>query len=166
MQVERADLIVLNKMDLVADDGAAVEGALRALNDVAPVLRAVQAEVAWEVILDVGVTPRTAGVPEDPTYHHHPSYESCSVAVPGVVDEVALEDFVERLPVGVFRVKGIVATNAEWPWTLLNAVAGRVDLRPIDPQPVPAVGQLVFIGRDLDREGLARGCAALERVQT
>ena len=161
MQVERADLLILNKLDLVDDEGRAAEGELRALNDVAPVLKTCHAEVAWELLLETGLPSRAAALPEDPAYHHHPNYQSWAFRSDQVFDEVALEDFVEALPQAVYRLKGIVRTDAQWEWTLINAVAGRVDMRPIDPPEQPYHGRLVFIGRELPVRDLEILCREL-----
>jgi len=161
MQVERADILVLNKLDLVADGGADARRVVRELNEIAPLLEATRAEVAWDLVLGASQPSRIAAVPVDPNYHHHTSYETWSFETDAIVDEVALEDFIEDVPTNVYRLKGLLKTDAEWEWTLVNAVAGRVDLRPIEPSRPQQKGNLVFIGKDLDRELLRRKCDAL-----
>ncbi len=54
-QVEFADVIVLNKLDLVDEAGAKrVEGAIRALNPGASIVRTVKAAVPLDAVLDTG----------------------------------------------------------------------------------------------------------------
>lgn len=163
IQVERADMLVLNKLDLVSDEGRHATTVVRELNQVAPLLPTVQAEVPWSVVLSSGSPSVLDQLPEDPNYHHHAHFESWSRPMEAVLDEIALEDFLESLPMNVYRAKGIVRTDAEWEWTLVNVVAGRVDLRPLEPEPgKEPQPTLVFIGQDLPREALEAGCRTLE----
>ena len=67
-----------------------------------------------------------------------------------ILDDEALEDFLYEILPGVYRLKGIVRTNGQPSWTLVNAVAGRFEMEPA-PRVPAAGGALVFIGRDLDR---------------
>ena len=50
-QVERADILVLNKLDLVDDKGAAAKALVRTVNDIAPMLESVQSDVPWDMLL-------------------------------------------------------------------------------------------------------------------
>ena len=55
-QVEFADVIVLNKMDLIDDEQARkVEGAVKALNPGAKIMKATHGEVPLESVLDTGL---------------------------------------------------------------------------------------------------------------
>jgi G3E family GTPase len=159
LQIERADLLVLNKLDLVADDGAAARARIEAMNPRAPVLSATRGRVDWDLLLDAEA-PRIESAPE-PEHHHRPSFESVSFETDRVVSADALEDLFYELPRSVYRVKGLVRTNGADPWLLVNAVAGRFELEPFSPASPPARSALVFIGRDLDRADLGRRCAAL-----
>jgi G3E family GTPase len=160
LQIERADLLVLNKLDLVSDGGARARARLEAMNPRAPVLAATRGRVDWDLLLDVGASP-AAVQPEGPDHHHHPSFDSVSVAVDAVLSEEGLEDLFYELPRSIYRVKGLVRTDGETPWTLVNAVAGRFELEPFEPTSASAKTALVFIGRDLDRADLERRAAAL-----
>jgi len=159
-QIRRADLLVLNKLDLVGDGGAAARARVRGLNDLAPMIDAVQGYVPWTLLLG-GAWRRPALPPEpgDAAHHHHPSLESLAVPVSAPVDADTLEDLLAELPGEVFRAKGLVA-SAEGGWLLANVVAGRIDVAPYEPAPAPETGTLVFIGRGLDREGLQALCEA------
>ncbi len=161
-QVERADVFVLNKLDLVADGGIAAEALLREHNTVAPIVRNDPGSVLWQLLL--------AQVPsvERPTeeaalghHHHHASLDAYAFACEAVLDDAALEDFLFAVPDSVYRIKGLVRTNAEWEWTLVNGVAGRLDIRPWEPTRQVQQAGLVFIGRDLDQAALRMGCEAL-----
>ncbi|MEO2168157.1 MAG: GTP-binding protein, partial [bacterium] len=78
----------------------------------------------------------------------------------GVLDDQMLEDFFYEILPGVYRVKGIVQTNGESAWTSVNAVAGRFEMEVFNGEH-PGQSTLVFIGRTLDCEDLARRCAGL-----
>ena len=161
MQVERADIVILNKLDLVTDRGAAARAVVADLNAVAPVLEAVRGEVPWALVLDTPDPSRAAALPVDPHYHHHLRYESWTFRTDAVLGEIELEELIEDLPPNVYRAKGIVRTDAEWEWTLVNAVAGRLDMRPVTPHDPEVHGTLVFIGTDLDVDDLEARCRRL-----
>lgn len=163
LQIERADLLILNKLDLVEDDGAAALAAVRRCNPRAPVLHSVRGEVPTEAVL---LTDGPTGAPAPPSGrtthgHHSPSFESYAFTTSGVLDDEGLEDLVDQLPTDVFRVKGLVRTNGGARWTLVNAVAGRFELEPFEPNEEPAVSALVWIGAALDRERLETLCRGL-----
>lgn len=155
LQIERADLVVLNKLDLVADAGAAAASRVEELNPRAPVLRAERGRVPWDLLLDAGSAAVAPVEEASEAAPHHPSFETWTFRCEGVLSEEGLEDLLYDLPRFVFRVKGVVATDGEGPWTLVNAVAGRFELEPV-AEGLPGGSALVFIGRGLDREWLER----------
>ncbi len=163
LQIERADLLVLNKLDLVPDDGVAATRAVRNCNARAPILPAVRGEVPTAAILQTG---GIAEAPEPPSDEHAasghvPTFESFAFQTSGVFDDEGLEDLLDRLPANVYRAKGLVRTDGGPRWTLVNAVAGRFEMEPFEPVPEPGTSALVWIGRGLDRSDLDRRCAAL-----
>ena len=158
MQLERADVLVLNKLDLVHDSGAAAESLVRDRNKLAPILTATHGEVPWEVLLAATSTARP--VVEPSTHRHVMKFETWSFETSQVLGELALEDFLAALPPEIYRVKGLVHTDAEWEWTLVNLVAGRIDMRPFTPTRQVRAG-LVFIGRALDIQALQDMCTRL-----
>lgn len=156
IQIERADLLVLNKLDLVDDGGARVRARLEEMNPRAPVLASTRGRVDWDLLLDAGASSSTLVEVEDPGHHHHPSFESFSVPVDAVLSADDLEDLFYELPRSIYRVKGLVRTDGDAAWTLVNAVAGRFELEPFEPAAALPKSALVFIGRDLDRADLER----------
>lgn len=163
LQIERADLLVLNKLDLVEDDGAAATRAIRSCNANAPILPSVRGAVSAGAILETGRLGEAPRPPEDGHGHGHhtPSFETITFQTEGILDDEALEDLLDQLPANVYRAKGLVRTDGGPRWTLINAVAGRYEMEPFEPVPEPRTGALVWIGRDLDRSDLERRCAAL-----
>ncbi len=152
-QIERADILVLNKLDLVPDAGHAARQRIVELNPAAVVLEAEMGHVDHELLL--GTNRHSETTPSDA--HHHHAYESWSFVTSGVLDEAKLEDFLYEVPEAVYRLKGVVNTNAEWGWTIVHCVAGRFDIYPYKGDP-PAQSALVFIGKDLPKDELATEC--------
>jgi G3E family GTPase len=174
MQLRRADIIVLNKLDLVKDGGRAATERIRTLNASAPILPAVNAEAPAEFLFDgenlrerdaAGPNAAAHNAPAGPRHHaHHTAFETFTWQSPAgaQLDDRQVEDFVYDVPTEIYRFKGLVRTNSDWgPWTLINAVAGRIDLRPVTPRVAPEQSYVVFIGRDLQRDALQALCDAL-----
>ena len=160
LQIDRADLLVLNKVDLVADGGEAAAARVRRINANAPMVRTSRGEVPWEFLLSCDTRPERT--PEDAAGHGHaPSFETLSYRTDRLLDDEALEDFLYEVLPGVYRMKGIVRTNGDADWVLVNAVAGRFEIEPAAKVPAGG-GALVFIGRDLDRALIEDRCRALE----
>ena len=136
MQIERADLLVLNKLDLVPD-GVSATTAVRRWNRHAPILEGIRGNVPSDAILAIG-GPALAGrrVVETEHAEHAPTYETHSVRVGPLRDRESLEDLLEDLSPSIYRVKGLVQIQGEDGWFLVNAVAGRYELDPILPRPV------------------------------
>ncbi|MFP6663374.1 MAG: GTP-binding protein [Deltaproteobacteria bacterium] len=158
LQIDRADILILNKLDLVDDAGAAAEARVRTINTHAPILPATRGNIPWEVLLAASPVDTIRKVGEES--HHHPSLETWTFQTPERLDDQALEDFLYEILSGVYRLKGIVRTNGPFAWTSVNGVAGRFEMEDFDGTP-PRQSTLVFIGRTLDREDLARRCAGL-----
>eukprot|EP01052_Picozoa_sp_SAG31_P010979 SAG31_NODE_611_length_13558_cov_224.959730_15_plen_157_part_00 len=72
-QVAFADRILLNKTDLVtAEDLLRIEARLKCLNAVAPIKRCTKAQVAVDLVLDIGAFDLTRTLDMDPgTFSHH-----------------------------------------------------------------------------------------------
>ncbi|MDL9935764.1 GTP-binding protein [Gordonia sp. ABSL1-1] len=117
-----ADLIVLNKADLVADDVLIrVSAQISSLNPTAPHLRTVDAALDPALLFDV--TRRRAATEdlpvqltldalltgEQPAHDHlHADYQSVSFESAAPMNPRRLALFLERPPEGCFRIKGIV----------------------------------------------------------
>jgi len=163
LQIDRADLLVLNKLDLVDDEGSRATAAVRRSNERAPLVRSVRGEVPTRVVLDVGGGGESLGPgSEKPSVHPHtPSFETYAFQTEGVLDDEALEDLLDQLPPNVYRVKGLVRTNDGPRWTLLNAVAGRFEMEPFEPAAEPNASAIVWIGQGFDRTDLEARCRSL-----
>ena len=160
IQIEQADIIILNKLDLVGDEGAAAETELRKISAASPMLRAVQANVPWSLLLAPDPEAETAGRgPRDG--HTHSPFESWTFETQDRVSAQDLEDLAFEIPPSVFRVKGLLRTDSPTGWSVMHVVAGRFDISPFNPDQPPATGRIVFIGKALNREALLRRCRAM-----
>lgn len=102
-QVESADLLILNKVDLV-DDPEAIEARVRQINAEAPVIRTSHGDVDPELLFPTG--PRVRRTEAHP--HTHEAFESFEIAVPDGLPVAAAEAYVaERRG---YRTKGFVRT--------------------------------------------------------
>jgi G3E family GTPase len=160
VQVERADLLLLNKIDLVEDGGAGAEARIAAINPSGRILRAVYSDVPWSVVLDSDLAGSGSNI-RKPDLHRHSPFESWSFQTPELLSSESLEDLLYELPGRVYRVKGVVRTRSEAGWHAVHCVAGRFDIAPVSPSRPPGLSRLVFIGRNLDRAELARMCKTL-----
>nr|ART39993.1 K185 [uncultured bacterium] len=147
-QITSADLLVLNKVDLVpADALPAIEARLREIEPEAPMVRSLHGQVAAEVLflpdlVQLRRQRRQGGGNAVP--HIHESFTSEIVAIENGVNEASL---VARFrSIGALRAKGFVRTAAGL--RLLQAVGGRVQLHDVAAPPDAALlGSVVVIRR-------------------
>jgi G3E family GTPase len=139
-QIEAADIMLLNKVDLVsAEQRAQITARLRQLNAVAPILPTQRCQVDPEVLLGRSATHEVG----PPLHLHQPEVESISYASTALLARQCFEAFVEGLNSDIWRAKGFV--NFPEGTYLFNYVAGRWDLEAFAKKPTT----LVFIGRHL-----------------
>lgn len=160
IQIEQADIIVLNKIDLLEDGGAAAELQVRKRNQSAPLMRAVHSGIPLALLLetDPGHDRDYASVPQ---LHSHSAFESWVFQPDRAVSVERLEDFVFEIPANVYRVKGLLRSDGPTEWNVVHVVAGRFDISPFEPASASEKSRLVFIGRNLDVERLRRLCLHL-----
>lgn len=132
-QVRNSAVILLNKVD-ACESGrvAAVHREIEKLNPRAWIQECVRGQVPPPVLFMRG---------EAGAGYNCFQYEACDK----VLDRARLEQLLKRLPRGLFRLKGVVAT--EDGTYRLDYVTGRYDLEPVASAPSP----LVFVGRGLDQ---------------
>jgi G3E family GTPase len=145
-QVSSADLLVLNKIDLVPGrELERIEGALRGIEPEAPLIRAVHCDVDLGLLFPPdagGLRARRRG--EEPTPHTHDRFQATEIQVEaGVVPE----SLVERLRgLGALRTKGFVETREGL--RLVQGVGRRVELKEVEEAPPPELlGRVVVIRR-------------------
>jgi G3E family GTPase len=170
-QIVTADRIIVNKVDLVDEAGAAaVETRVRGLNATAEIIRSSYAKVALDRILGIGAFDLAHTMAVEPDFlddHHHahehdPAVESIAVVHDARYDRMRLASFLERLLDArgddLFRVKGIVALAGDHRRCVLQAVHRIMEFRPANPWGTERpTSKIVFIGRNLDRAAIEAG---------
>lgn len=145
-QATSADLLVLNKLDLVPETALpAIEARLRAIEPDAPLIRAVHGRV--DALALFPPKPGAARRRQSNTLaatHAHESFTSrVAVVEAGIAESVVIERFQKS---SHLRAKGFVHTATGL--RLLQAVGGRVQLQHVTAMPEPVlVGKVVVIER-------------------
>lgn len=172
-QIEAADFLVLNKLDLVDDATAGrLERRLARLNKRAQRFRTVRGAIDSDVLFATGVAAYREQGAERPQGHLHvDGFTSFVYRSGGTLDQRRFERLLAHLPPDVIRAKGIVRfTGRDWQ-CLFNLTCGRAELTWVK---LPAVqeNQAIFIGRNLARHeaglraDLARCEAPVDRRQS
>lgn len=176
-QIAFADVIVLNKVDLVtAEELASVEAAIRAINPYAKLHKATRCDVAIEHLLDRNAFDLDRILDIEPDFlesghHHHHSDEvrSMSFTIPGDVDPEKfmpwINDISQAQGPNILRSKGILAFKDEPRRFVFQGVHMILDgdLQRDWKADEARQSRLVFIGRDLNENELRKGfeaCAA------
>jgi G3E family GTPase len=140
IQIESADLLLLNKIDLVsASELMATIEKLQAFNPTASLIRTVRCQIDPDLLFGIG-RERLQAPPE---HQHQPEFESFSYRSQAVYDRTCFSKFLDSLSPEVYRAKGFIQF-AEGTH-LFNFVAGRWDLEPFAPSPT----ELVLIGKQV-----------------
>jgi len=156
-QLRAADLLVLNKTDLV--DGEQLAQTHAWLRDIAgpstAIVEASFGEVPIDVVLGVQTLARPGRAPHDHDHsghghgdHHHPSFQTWSWEGEAAIDGAGLVAAIKELPAGIVRAKGLLHLREDPASRYVLQVVGRrfsvVPDRPWGGDP-PA-SQLVVIG--------------------
>jgi cobalamin biosynthesis protein CobW len=167
-QVACADLVVLNKRDLIdaasLDKACAViAGSLRRAVRIVPVA---EGKVDPAALLGLGVgtehdIENRSTLHDAETEHDHDDFESFVVPLPEIADPIALARRVAAVAeaYAVLRVKGFAAVVGKPMRLLVQSVGARVTHQYDQPWSAsdPRAGRLVVIGlKGLDRAGITR----------
>ncbi len=140
-QIASADIILVNKTDLVTKEEAqAVEEQVRKHNDYAAILKTVNCLVDTELLFGQTAAQR----PRPVLIHSDEHLNSFAWITEKTLDSTKFHELVAGLPEEVIRSKGFV--RFEDGGRLFNYVVGRSDFEPFETEGT----ELVFIGRDLD----------------
>jgi G3E family GTPase len=124
-QVRLADIIVLNKTDLVTEDQSdMIERQLRSSVPRARLVRAVEANIPVEVLLGPEGGASSANIPDEGP-HTHGDFMQSTLQATDALDTDALNQLLEALPSGVLRIKGFVWLQARPRRRFLLQVVGR-----------------------------------------
>lgn len=157
-QLAAADVIVLNKRDLLEPDGAErARAAAASANSRALVLEAAHGDIPFGLLHDPALSRE--GLAWDdllPHFHEHGTHAAEGFAartlmLDAPVPAEALGPALERAAARAFRVKGIVDVLGEECPVLVQAVAGRLETSPLRGHARPE-RFLVCIGRDLPED--------------
>jgi G3E family GTPase len=164
-QIRCADLLVMNKLDLVNDaDVDRIKTRLGGINANVRVLPSIDGNVAAELLLDIDAH-RPARLPDAaaaPAHGHdhvdHGAVLSVSIDTEIELDYERFDRFLQALPEGVFRAKGTVAIKG----LSRRVIFHRVGKRNVLDQGSPWGGQsrscrAVFLGQDFERDRLLAG---------
>ncbi len=172
-QIAFADVIVVNKTDLVtAEELAAVEDAIRAINPYATLHRAERAAVPLDAVLGrnaFDLDRILANAPDfltETEHEHDEQVSSISVAMRGEVDPEKFNAWITELLAqkgpDLLRTKGILAYPGEERRFAFQAVHMIADGDFVGPwkDGEERVSKIVFIGRNLSRPVLRKGFEA------
>jgi G3E family GTPase len=169
-QIAFADVILLNKKDLVSEEEmVALEQRIRGMNALAKIYQTQDAELAMEALLGVKAFDLTRALAVDPgfleeeAHEHDETVGSVAIVVSGMVDGGKLETWMKALlqtqGPDIFRMKGILNLAGEEERFVFQGVHMMFDGRRDRPWGTDEVrgNQLVLIGRNLDGAGLKAG---------
>src|SRR5262245_56214957 len=148
-QVSSADLLLLNKIDLVPQESLeSLEAILHHMAPDTPVVHSIHGQIDPSVLFPPdlrGLRAQRRSAGAEPTPHRHESFLAYELAVE---DGVKPDTLVERLRnLGMLRGKGFVRTSDGL--RLVQGVGRRIELSepPVSP-PAALVGRVVIITRD------------------
>lgn len=145
-QVQSADLLVLNKLDLVPESAwPEVEARLRGLEPEAPLVHAVRGDVEMDLLFppDAQELDRRGPIPVAPP-HHHERFVTSEWRPEAGIPRAALEEWLSSED--LLRAKGFVETDEGV--QLVQVVGRRVEISsPDEPPPPEILGRLVLIRR-------------------
>ncbi len=153
-QVSSADLLLLNKVDLVPEATLpALEAVLRDMAPGTPVLRCIHAEVDPLALFPPDPeefrSQRRRASKASPQ-HHHEAFTARELAVEDGIEPEALIERLRRL--GALRAKGFVRTSQGL--RLVQGVGRRIELTAMPtPPPTALLGRVVVISREPGESG-------------
>jgi G3E family GTPase len=175
-QVAFADVLLLNKTDLVSvDELDRLETRIRRINRAAKLHRTRNAEIDLDKILNVGGFNLARAQEVDPHFleeedeHHHHEHDedvtSVGITIPGDLDQNRLNEWLSELLMtngtDIYRTKGVLSLKNEPRRFVFQGVHMLFDSRPDrDWGEAPRENKMIFIGRNLDRKMLTEGFRA------
>jgi len=152
LQIEGADILLLNKIDLMEPTQIApLETKLHEINSTAAIVRTDHCRVDPELLF--GIPQRRQKKVSPPRHKHHLEFDWFTFSSKKIFSRDCFERFADNLPAAVIRAKGFVrfADGAK----LFNFVVGRWDLESFESDST----ELVFIGKKIAAEKSAILCA-------
>jgi len=169
-QVAFADVVVLNKLDLVTpEELTAVETRIRAINRYAEIHHATRSDVAIDKLLGLNafdlkrVLETVPDFLEEESHTHNEHLTSISLSVAAALDpekfNIWIGHILQSQGANILRTKGILSYKNEAKKFAFQAVHMIADGDFVGAwkEGEARVSRLVFIGRDLNRPQLRRG---------
>ncbi|MBD0415135.1 CobW family GTP-binding protein [Oryzicola mucosus] len=170
-QLAFADIVILNKIDLVTpEELAAVEARIRKINPTATIRQSMRCDVPLDQVLDRGAFDLDRVLEVEPDFlegnhdHHHDDH----VTSFSLVTETALDPhkflpwvqmITQRFGIDMLRMKGILSFKDDDDRFVVQAVHMLLEGDHQRPwkKDEPRVSRLVFIGRNLPRDVIEDG---------
>jgi G3E family GTPase len=166
-QIQAADFLVVNKLDLVDERAAAaVEKRIAKLNPRAERFRTVRGAIDSDLLFATGVATYRERARATSGHLHHDGIGSFLYRTPHPLDQERFARVLDRLPKSVLRAKGVVRfAGRDWQG-LFNFTCGRHELSWVKLPNVEET-QAVFIGREIEKhaEQIRAALAACERPE-
>ncbi|MEG4407167.1 GTP-binding protein [Microcoleus sp. MON2_D5] len=166
-QIAFADVVLLNKTDLVTEEELAeLEKRIRAMNAMAKIHRTRNAELAMDALLGVKAFDLNRALEIEPdflgehTHEHDETVTSVAIVESGAIDGNKFSEWIEELlrtqGPNIFRTKGILNMAGENKRFVFQGVHMLFDGRPDRPWKATETpkNELVFIGRNLNENQL------------
>ena len=166
-QIAFADVVLLNKTDLVTDEELAeLEKRIRAMNAMAKIYRTRNAELQMDALLGVKAFDLNRALEIEPdflgehTHEHDETVTSVAIVESGAIDGNKFSDWIEELlrtqGTNIFRTKGILNIAGDNKRFVFQGVHMVFDGRPDRPWKATETpkNELVFIGRNLNENQL------------
>ena len=159
-QVKAADILVINKTDLVDEETLMrVKTLLREKNSIAPLVAVEQGDINPTLLYGInfeemaekiqGHTASPSAI--DKSTHIHDGLESVKIALPETINKETFLSLIESLPTFVFRAKGVVRFENYPNPCIVQYVNGRYDLAECSNKRFHD-RFLVFIGKGIKEE--------------
>jgi len=143
-QLEAADILLINKTDLVSEEELEwVEAETRRCNGRATIFRSERCGIDTNLLFGLGIEKRETFTPPQ----HSGEFQSVVFTSEGTLNRQRFNVFVDGLPEQVYRAKGFIRFSDGS--ALFNFVAGRAELEDFPAERT----ELVFIGRGLAAMG-------------
>ncbi|MEM8670102.1 MAG: GTP-binding protein [Planctomycetota bacterium] len=170
-QIAFADVVLLNKTDLVSsDDLDRLEDRIQSMNAAARIHRTREAVVEMEHVINIGGFDLDRALEEDPNFTrryrsehpHDKAISSVGISTPGDLHpekfHAWLQNLLENQGPDIFRMKGVLSFSGAEERYVFQGVHMLFDGRMDRPwRKGERANSLVFIGRNLDRIALNAG---------
>jgi G3E family GTPase len=157
LQFENADILLLNKIDLVQSPRklSELERKLHEINPTATIVHTERCRIDPDLLFGIGREKKVM----PPEHKHQLEIESFTIISSKKFDHECFQRFADGLPSGVHRAKGFV--NLTDGGQLFNYVAGRWELEPFEARETV----LVFIGKKITAQK-SEIIGALQKCET